>query len=408
MKIAYLTNAFPSALEPYVMDEIATLRTHGIQVLACSARRSGGVGPDLRAWSKETLYLQAPRLWAILRSLIRCCFSLRQLRPFLLRIVTGDEALVQRGKALLHTWLGVYYAAVLQDKNIDHIHVHHGFFSSWIAMVAARLLGISYSVTLHGSDLLVDPAYLDVKLEHCSVCFTISEYNRKIICERYPKIPRQKIVLRRLGVDVPELGPGEQQVSGRDHQFIVLVPGRLHAVKNHVFLVSACAILKARGFDFVCFIAGEGPERKRIEKQIRTLALQREVKLLGHVAHQDLKAIYPLADLVVLTSKSEGIPVVLMEAMAHGCVVLAPNITGIPELVIEGKTGVLYEPGSMSDFVNRVMFVGRAREALAPLRRGARDHVSRHFSRSANLEAFTETLYGNLCSKIPDENPILQ
>ncbi|MGZ6404373.1 MAG: glycosyltransferase, partial [Bdellovibrionota bacterium] len=180
------------------------------------------------------------------------------------------------------------------------------------------------------------------------------------------------------------------------------------AVKNHVFLVSACAILKARGFDFVCFIAGEGPERKRIEKQIRTLALQREVKLLGHVAHQDLKAIYPLADLVVLTSKSEGIPVVLMEAMAHGCVVLAPNITGIPELVIEGKTGLLYEPGSMSDLVNRVMFVGRAREALVPLRRGARDHVSKHFSRAANLEAFTETLCGNLCSKIPDENPILQ
>jgi glycosyltransferase involved in cell wall biosynthesis len=315
---------------------------------------------------------------------------------------------VQRAKALVQTFLGVYYTELLHKENVDHIHVHHGYFSSWIAMVAARLLGISYSMTLHGSDLLVKRAYLDIKLERCNVCFTVSEYNRQVIFRRYAKIQHRKIALRRLGVDVPELAPAESKRSGCDHRFVLLVPGRLHAVKNHAFLVTACAVLKATGFDFVCFVAGDGPERKRIERQIRRLGLEREVKLLGHVPHEDLKAIYPLADLVVLTSKSEGIPVVLMEAMAHGCSVLAPNITGIPELVVDGKTGFLYKPESIGDFVNRVAFAHGTHNEQHALRLAARDHVSARFNRAVNLEAFIETLSAKLCPELLDAHPVLQ
>jgi glycosyltransferase involved in cell wall biosynthesis len=408
MRIAYLTNCFPSAVEPYVMDEIEALRARGVKVLASSARKVGELAPDLQGWSRETLYLQRLRFGAVLLSLIRCCTEYRQLHPFLVRIAIGDESLVRRAKALLHTWLGVYYSVLLQGKQIDHIHVHHGYFSSWIAMVTARVLGISYSMTLHGSDLLINAAYLDIKLEHCRACFTISEYNRNVIFRRYAGIAQEKIRLRRLGVDVPERGSATREVSKSDHRFVLLVPGRLHAIKNHSFLLTACAALKARGFDFVCFIAGEGPERRRIEKQIRRLGLQSEVKLLGHVAHEDLIALYPLADLVVLTSKSEGIPVVLMEAMAHGCVVLAPNITGIPELVIDGKTGFLYEPGSVNDFADGVMLASRSRSALGPVRGAARNLVSKDFNRAVNSDRFIDVLSANVCPKIPDENPVLQ
>jgi glycosyltransferase involved in cell wall biosynthesis len=408
VKIAYLANCFPSPVEPYVMDEVARLRAEGMEVLASSARRVGALPRDLASWSRETLYLQATRLRTFLWSLVRCGTGYRQLRPFLLRIISGDESLVLRGKALLHTWLGVYYASLLEGKKIDHIHLHHGYFSSWVAMVAARLLGITYSMTLHGSDLLVKAAYLDIKLERCSVCFTISEYNRKIIFQRYPQISHDKVLLRRLGVEVPERGPATLQLSEHDHRFVVLVPGRLHAIKNHSFLITACAALKTCGFDFVCFLAGDGPERRKIEKQIRTLSLEREIKLLGHVVHEDLNAIYPLADLVVLTSKSEGIPVVLMEAMAHGCAVLAPNITGIPELVIDGETGILYEAGSVSDFVSRVLFVQRTRNALGPLRRAAREHVRAQFNRGINLEGFVKALCANIPPEVADENSVLQ
>src|SRR5438552_2733895 len=102
-----------------------------------------------------------------------------------------------------------------------------------------------------------------------------------------------------------------------------------------------------RELPFECSIAGEGPERRHLESLIRKFRLEDRVTLLGHVAREQMDSLYDRADIVVLTSRSEGIPLVLMEAMARGKIVLAPAITGIPELVIAGKTGFLYEPASM-------------------------------------------------------------
>ena len=125
----------------------------------------------------------------------------------------------------------------------------------------------------------------------------------------------------------------------------MLAVGRLHPVKDHAFLLRACHELKTSGADFACLIAGEGPERPWLEHLIRNLGLEDQVKLLGHLSRQQLDACYELCDLVVLTSRSEGIPLVLMEAMARGKIVLAPAITGIPELVKDGETGFLYRAG---------------------------------------------------------------
>jgi glycosyltransferase involved in cell wall biosynthesis len=171
---------------------------------------------------------------------------------------------------------------------------------------------------------------------------------------------------------------------------IMLAVGRLHPVKDHAFLVRACRHLKDHGLPFLCLIAGEGPERGPLERSIRKLDLQGEVKLLGHVSRQKLDAYYAAADVVVLTSRSEGIPLVLMEAMSHSRMVLAPAITGIPELVLDGQTGFLYRPGSQADFVARVETIYRAQSALGPVRQAARKHVLEHFNRERNLAAFCD------------------
>lgn len=409
MRIAYLANQFPSSIEPYVMDEINALRNHGIEVLPCSARRVLDLPAELNVWKRETLCLQHLRIRLLLRSAIKCCISVQTLAPFLRRALFGPEKLGQRCRALIHTYLGVYYALQLQQRRVRHIHIHHGYFSAWIGMIAARVLGISYSLTLHGSDLLCHSAFLDTKLEHCSLCFTVSDYNRQFVYRHFPFVPRRKIVLRRLGVNVPPVAAG--LLNGdhyRDRQFLVLAVGRLHAVKDHVFLIRACALLKCRGFRFTCFIAGDGPEKEKLKKQIKALRLEREVKLLGHVCHQDLEAIYPMVDAVVLTSKSEGIPVVLMEAMAHGVPVLAPRITGIPELVVDGETGFLYAPASMEDFVNRFELVHASYNALGPLRRAARECVRTHFNRAVNDRIFVNELCDRLLRRTARENTVLQ
>jgi glycosyltransferase involved in cell wall biosynthesis len=120
---------------------------------------------------------------------------------------------------------------------------------------------------------------------------------------------------------------------------------------------------------------------------------------------------YELCDLVVLTSRSEGIPLVLMEAMAHGKIVVAPAITGIPELVKDGETGFLYRAGSLDDLVTRIEVVRNSPSGWAQLRRAARQHVIEHFDRDKNLAALADLIVSRITSHErhdSHENPVLQ
>ena len=415
--VAYLANQFPSSVEPYVADEIQELRRRDLAVIPCSARQAGmEIGPNLKSFVDETLYLQPLRLKLAICAALACILKFPILKDFFHRaLLQGNEPAGRRLRALLHTWLGVYYALLIKRSCAEHIHVHHGYFASWIAMVAARVLGIEYSMTLHGSDLLLHPAYLDTKLKHCKFCVTISEFNRRYILERYPAVPPGKIIVRRMGVDPgnSHIHPAQVPHGGR---LVMLAVGRLHSVKDHAFLVRACLLLKNHDIHFECAIAGDGPERASLETLIDDLDLQGEVRLLGHLSRQQLDARYAEADLVVLTSRSEGIPLVLMEAMARGRPVLAPAITGIPELVLDGQNGFLYHPGSLEDFVSRVELVHRRKSALAPLAQAARQHVQQHFNREKNLATFCDFILANM-SPTPTsppvehnfyENPVLQ
>jgi colanic acid/amylovoran biosynthesis glycosyltransferase len=200
--IAYLTNLFPSPSEPYVMDEIRELRNRGITVVPCSARRPGaGRDGDFGEWTRQTLSLEPLHLALLLRAAFLCIRKPGCLRDFFQRALSRQKPTERRLRALLHTFLGVYYAAQLERHHIRHIHVHHGYFGSWVAMVAARMLEVPFSMTLHGSDLLINAAYLDIKLKECQFCVTISEFNRRHILEHYPQIDPAKILVRRLGVD---------------------------------------------------------------------------------------------------------------------------------------------------------------------------------------------------------------
>jgi len=173
---------------------------------------------------------------------------------------------------------------------------------------------------------------------------------------------------------------------------------------------------------------------------IRKYGLEEKVGLLGHVAREQMNSLYEQADVVVLTSRSEGIPLVLMEAMARGKIVLAPAITGIPELVVAGKTGFLYQPGSQADFIARLLFIhsllvgspmqrhGRrdalhhdsqilrphilsAANALDWVRHGARVQTRHNFNRDKNLESFGDLFLQRITPQtesLPHEDFVLQ
>jgi colanic acid/amylovoran biosynthesis glycosyltransferase len=414
LTIAYLANQFPSPVEPYVFEEIEELRRRGVEVIPCSVRRSDPAvrEPRLKSFASEALYLQPLGLAMLVRACWLCLCRFALLVDILARVLAqGREPIARRMRAVPHTLLGACYALKLRGHAVDHIHVHHGYFASWIAMVAARLLDIDYSVTLHGSDLLLDGAFLDTKLKHCSFCLTVSDFNRRFILEHYPDVKPEKIIVQRMGVDASCVVISTSPPKQESECLTMLAVGRLHPVKDHPFLLRACHELKARGTDFLCLVAGEGPERPWLEHLIRNLNLELQVKLLGHLSREQLDAQYGLCDLVVLTSRSEGIPLVLMEAMAHGTTVLAPAITGIPELVKDGETGFLYRPGSMEQFVAKIDIIRSSHAALPHVRRAAGRHLLEHFDREKNLAALADLFISRVTQRVrhnSHENPVLQ
>jgi len=415
--IAYIANEFPSSLEPYVIDEITELRRRGAEVICCSGKRVSPNDLSLaeRAFWKETRFFQPLSDDDLVRAVHRL-FSDHERLWQLLRPLLWERGAFpgRRIRALGHTVMGAALAEQLAPLEVEHIHAHHGYFASWMALAAARLLGIGFSFTLHGSDLLQRADLLAAKLRACEFCVTVSDFNRQYILRGYPGTPPEKIVVQRLGVDRvlsrQPLSPAAKVETEAEHRrFCLLSVGRLHRVKDHHFLLQGCAALRDRDLNFICWIVGEGPERAALERQIAALRLQDQVYLIGHVPHADLSSYYRYADLIVMTSKSEGIPVVLMEAMAHEKLVLAPAITGIPELVEHQRTGFLYQSGSLPDFVSAVSWIQANRTSLAGIQRAAAASIAASYNRQRNLRAFAD----QFLARIPHSDgnyahPVLQ
>ena len=289
MTIAYIANEFPSPIEPYVMDEITELRHRGVQVVCCSGKRVSQNALSLleRAFWKETRYFQPLSDDELVRALGRLASSRHNLWQLSRPLVWERGASpARRIRAMGHTVMGAALAEQLAPLEVEHIHAHHGYFASWMALTAARLLGIGFSFTLHGSDLLQRADLLSAKLRACQFCVTVSDYNRQYILRNYPSTPQEKIVVQRLGVDrvLPgptsaptaeenfeaDLGQAERGKAPSPHpqRFCLLSVGRLHRVKDYHFLIQACAALRDQGLDFLCWIVGEGPERPALEREI--------------------------------------------------------------------------------------------------------------------------------------------
>ena len=174
----------------------------------------------------------------------------------------------KRLRALAHTLMGAALAEELAPLGVEHIHAHHGYFASWMALVAARLLGIGFSFTLHGSDLLQRADLMAAKLRACRFCVTVSDFNRAYILGRYPSTPESKVIVQRLGVDrvsFPSTVPAEGEAQ---HTLLSSRRRPPRSRKKLRFLIHACAALRDEGLDTICWIVGEGPERAALERQI--------------------------------------------------------------------------------------------------------------------------------------------
>lgn len=237
-------------------------------------------------------------------------------------------------------------ASWVREFGAKHIHAHFGTNSAEVAMLARVLGGPPYSFTVHGPDEFLQPMGLTEKVHRSEFVVAISCYGRSQLYLRLPHEDWPKVQVIHCGLE--EEFYNVLAVPVPEASRLVCV-GRLSEAKGQIMLLQALARLNAKHISAELVLAGDGPLRNELQRLIKTLGIDKQVRITGWISSSAVRDEILAARALVLPSFAEGLPVVIMEAMALRRPVLATYVAGIPELVIPGETGWLFPAGSLND-----------------------------------------------------------
>ena len=358
--IAYLCSEYPAISHTFIHREIETLRQSGMTVHTASIHEPTNtvmMTPEEQREAANTLKVLSSPLSSMLKAHLHCALNNPQ---GYLRMAAAAAWLLVRGprnpvKAAAYFVEAGILLEWVKGLGVTHIHEHFGNPTAFVAMLMKRYGGISFSVSIHGPDIFdnVEPAMLPDKVAQASFVRCISHYCKSQIMRISPPERWSDLHIVRCGVDPsryePRPDPGNTVPN-------LLCVGRLVPAKGQHLLIEACALLKEKGVEFELTIVGDGPDRTSLERLVSRLGLDGLVTFTGALGQDKVHDEYDKADIFVLGSFAEGVPVVLMEAMAKAIPVVSTRITGIPELVEHGRSGLLATPGNVGELS---MLLGR-------------------------------------------------
>lgn len=351
MTVAYLVNQYPQTSQSFIRREIAGLEAAGVVVERFSLRRWDGRLADVAddAERNRTRVVLEVGVIGLVGAFIREMLTrpVRFLRALRLTIEVGNRS--DRGLPRHFAYLAE--ACVLRnwlaDCGAEHLHAHFGTNSTTVAMLCRELGGPSYSFTAHGPEEFdaLEGLSLRQKIERAKFVVAVSSFGRAQLCRCCEPRSWGKIRVVRCGVDGAFLNSSEaiSPPANESRQFVCV--GRLESQKGHIQLLEAVAGLVAEGKAIQVTLVGDGSMRTVIEQRIGELRLQDNVRLAGWLSGVKVRDEILASRALVLASFAEGLPVVLMEAMALGRPVIATWVGGIPELVEPGKNGWLVPAG---------------------------------------------------------------
>ncbi|HJT78811.1 MAG TPA: glycosyltransferase, partial [Gemmataceae bacterium] len=386
LSVGYVVECYST----FIVDEIRWLRRLGARVALFSAFRPVPErDPAKDAFRRESLYF--PRWYrGVLAANLLCGLS----RP---RAYLRALALLRReGEPLRMLLLAAYFARAVRREGIQHLHGTFGTRTTTLAHVTALLGGRDYSFTTHAYDIFRPNPSLVWKTNGARFMRTISRFNKRSIEEAYRGVEPSKVRVVYLGVDTKRFAPRPPGAEAAPVRLIAV--GSLIEQKGHVILLRACKLLAERGCRFTCGIIGDGEKRGVIERERARLGMAGHVELLGNLPHDEvlrrLRAaqvfVLPCIDLRGQGEHVDGIPVALMEAMAEGLPTVSTAISGIPELIEDGVSGLLVpekDEVRLAEALKRLIDDGELRARLG---REARRRVEERFELGANVKQLVQ------------------
>lgn len=381
LRLGYFVECYPS----FVVSEILELRKLGAVVKVFNAfRPAPHQDPMQEEVRKDSLYFADSYLsvvTAVLRTIVRSPLRFARLLAFVIR----------HGESLRLLLLAVYYSPLIRQEGVQHLHGTFGTRTTTLAYLASSLSGIDYSFTTHAYDLFNPNPSLVWKTNGSRFMRTISHFNKRFAEATYLGVNGSKIIPIYLGVDPDRFKPMTSRQDGGDECKIASV-GDLIEKKGHSYAIQACERLYEDRVPFSLEIIGEGPLHHKLQTEIEERGLDKCVQLLGKLKNDDVRLRLSRSQIFVLAcidvratgDHMDGIPVALMEAMAMGMPVVSTTVSGIPELIEDGVSGLLVperDESALADALKKLIENGDLRRALG---RGARQCIEHRFNISIN------------------------
>ena len=401
MKLAVVVSEFPKTTETFILRDLMEFRKSGmdLRIYYLAPYRKDEILHDFSRPLLASVHHQAmlfcPRVGsAAARTLAQRPAALRGAIADMVRGFRRDPERLAKSLALVPKVLAL--AEDMATWGADHVHAEFAGHPATAAWIVHRLTGLPYSVSCRAHDIFTSQSLLDVKLGEAVVggvelldqlreaafVRTVSDYNRDFLLRRLPNLDPRRLQVIHSGIDVGAIEPLPPRERGPF--FNILFVGSLRKHKGVDVLLKAIRMPQARE-TWRLDIVGDGPERPSLERLVQDLGLGHRVVFHGNRRFEDIAAFHAGADVVVAPSiigpggRTEGIPNVMIEALAYRRPAVASRVTGVPELILHRRTGLLVEPGDPASLAGALFWVERNPDDSAAMAREGRRWVEQHF-----------------------------
>jgi colanic acid/amylovoran biosynthesis glycosyltransferase len=401
-KLLYLIGQFPAINHNYLLTEIRILRARGLDISVVSVSPPDRPFHELNLEEREeayrTYYIKSvPVMEAAVAHIGEFLHHpVAYLRALIFALQLARESSKRMAYHLAYFAEAILIGRHMRERGISHVHAN---FSATVSLIACQAFPVTMSFVAHGFGELHNPTetLLAERIRGSLFVRSVSHHGRGQMMLSCDRSDWQKLIYVPLGIEPGKFTPPVRRTAASTPQIICV--GRLSPEKGQEFLLNALAILKAKGREVHLRLVGDGPDRAWLERRASELGIAAEVEFVGWVDPANIPALYAETDICVLTSLAEGLPIVLMEAMAMQVPCVAPRITGIPELIEHGVNGLLFALADVEDLSHQIETLLDSPELRERMGVAARALVLRDYDNGKNTERFAAELVSQLSAQ---------